>query len=39
MGSMEEAVLCVYHNFAFFVVYSESGQIPLCHKENGKAPK
>ena len=36
---MEEDVLPVYHRFAFVVVYSVSGQIPLCHEENGEAPK
>ena len=39
MGNAEEDVLPVYHRFAFVVANGVSGRIPLCHKENGEAPK
>lgn len=39
VGSWEEDVLHVYHKLAFVVVYGVSGWTPLCHEENGEAPK
>ena len=39
VGSLEEDVLHVYPKCVFVVVCGVSGRIPLCHEENGEAPK
>ena len=36
MGSTDEEVLCVYHNFAFVVVYGASGPIPQQNYNKSK---